>query len=121
MAVTNPPAVLTELRTALADAMARRDRAAMAVYRTAISAIENAAAVPVGDDQRGSAIESSAVGVGRTEADRRSLSRADELAILAQEIRDRRATADFLAVTRPETARELRSEAELLQAFLGGG
>lgn len=100
--------------------MAQRDRAAMAVYRTALSAIENAEAVPLGVEHRAGAIEFAAVGVGRTEAERRSLTGEDEIDIVRREVQDRRVTADSLATTSPDAARQLRGDASLLQALLDG-
>lgn len=120
MARTDPTSVTSALRSALARAMAQRDRTSVAVYRTALSAIDNAAAVPLGNEQRAGAIEAAAVGVGRTEVGRRLLTPDDEVHILEQEIRERRAAADAVAVTRPDTARKLRNEAALLQTLLDG-
>lgn len=57
MTPTEARAVREALRSALASAMARRDRAAMAVYRTALSAIDNAEAVPLGQEHRAGGIE----------------------------------------------------------------
>jgi uncharacterized protein YqeY len=108
------------LRAALTTAMRHRDRSATAVYRTALSAIDNAEAVPLADEHRAGAIESSASGVGRTDTARRALTREDEIEIVRQEVRDRRVTADSVAAANPDAARQLRSEAGLLQALLDG-
>jgi uncharacterized protein len=120
MTPTDARPVREALRSALAGAMAQRDRAAMAVYRTALSAIDNAEAVPLSDEHRASAIESSAAGVGRTEAERRSLTREDEIDIVRREVQDRHVTAELLATTNPDGARQLRADASLLQALLDG-
>ena len=120
MTPTDAPPVRTALRSALAGAMAQRDRAAMAVYRTALSAIDNAEAVPLGEGHRAGAIEFSVVGVGGAEAERRSLTSEDEIDIVRREVQDRRVTADSLATTSPDAARQLRGGASLLQALLDG-
>jgi uncharacterized protein len=120
MTSTGDLPVSAALRSALAGAMARRDRAAMAVYRTALAAIHNAEAVPLGEDHQAGAVELSAAGAGAAEVERRSLTREDELGIVRREIRDRRVTADSLATTNPATARRLRDEAGLLQTLLDG-
>ena len=48
MTATDARPVRDGLVSALTAAIAQRDRAAMAVYRTALSAIDNAQAVPMG-------------------------------------------------------------------------
>jgi uncharacterized protein len=104
--------------------MSKRDRAAMAVYRTALSAIANAEAVPSGeavssgDDPRAGAIESTPLGVGRTEAPRRTLTERDEIAIVRAEISERRAAAESLGTASPAAARQLLADAELLETVL---
>ncbi len=118
MTATDARPVRDGLVSALTAAMAQRDRAAMAVYRTALSAIDNAQAVPMGEEHRAGAIESSAAGVGRSEVKRRSLTREDEVDIVRREIQDRQLTADLLATTNPDSARQLRAGAVLLQALL---
>ena len=100
--------------------MSDRDRAAMAVYRTALAAIDNAEATPVAGEHRAGAVELSPLGVGRTEAERRSLSLEDEINIVRLEIQDRHVTAEALASTNPDGAQQLRAGARLLQAILDG-
>lgn len=100
--------------------MAQRDRAAMSVYRTTIAAIDNSEAVPIGYEHQAGAIEAPAVGVGRTEAQRRQLTRTAEIDIVRAELQQRLATADSVALSRPDTAAELRNEADLLQTLLDG-
>ena len=53
----------------------------MAVYRTALAAIDNAEAIPLAEEHRAGAIELSALGVGRTEAERRPLTLEEEIDI----------------------------------------
>ena len=118
MPPSEPRSVRTALTAAIADAIKRRDRTALAAYRTALAAIDNAAAVPVAARQRADAIEQSAIGVGRTDASRRDLSEAEMIELVAREVQERHATADSLTGTRPETAQQLRREADLLRALL---
>lgn len=106
------------LRDALADALAHRDRARMTLYRTALAALDNAEAVPLADEHRAGAVESSPVGVGRGELPRRALTREAEIDIVRQEVHDLRAAADALADPRPDAARRLRSDADHLQAII---
>jgi molybdopterin/thiamine biosynthesis adenylyltransferase len=47
------------------------------VYRTAVDAIDNAEAIPAGNEYRVGSIESSAAGVGRAEVQRRTLTEQD--------------------------------------------
>jgi hypothetical protein len=114
------PSVRTALRRAITHAMKQRDREATAVYRIALAAIDNAEAVPMGSEHRAGAIESSAVGVGRTEAQRRLLSEQDMIRIVASEAQGLRDTAESLADTHPEAARQRLDDARLLQTLLDG-
>jgi hypothetical protein len=107
--------VRVALRAAIRDAVKRRDRGAAAVYRTALGAIDNAEAVPA-DAGGAGAIESSTLGVGRTEAARRTLSEQDMIAIVVGEVQERRSAAESMQAAHPAAADQLRSEAELLLA-----
>ena len=98
--------------------MKQRDRAALAAYRTALAAIDNAGAVPLGEEHRAGAVELSPVGVGRTDAERRSLTEQDMAEIVRLEAQDRLAAADALASSSADTADRLRREASLLLALL---
>lgn len=100
--------------------MAQRDHSAIGVFRTALGAIDNAEAIPLTEAHRAGAIESSAFGVGRTDAVRRSLTRADEIDVVRREVRERRVAADAVATANPDAARRLRDEASRLQALLDG-
>ena len=120
MTPTDALPVRAALRSALARAMSDRDRAAMAVYRTALAAIDNAEAIPLAEEHRAGAIELSALGVGRTEAERRSLTREEEIDIVRREVQDRHVTAEALATTNPDGAQQLRAGTSLLQALLDG-
>ena len=98
--------------------MKERDREALAAYRTALAAIDNAEAAPLGDEQRAGAIEFSPIGVGRTEVERRVLTEEDMAEIVRLDAQDRVATANSLAGASPDAARRLRREASLLVALL---
>ncbi len=114
------PSVRTALRSAITHAMKQRDREATAVYRIALAAIDNAEAVPMGSEHRAGAIESSAVGVGQTDAPRRLLSEQDMIQIVWNEAEILRETADSLTDMHPEAARQRLRDAALLQTLLDG-
>lgn len=98
----------------------QRDRAALAAYRTALGAIDNAESIPMKESHRAGAIETSAVGPGQTDAQRRLLTEQDMIDIVLQEADDRRAAAESLADAEPGAAHQLRHEASLLQAVVDG-
>ncbi|PRY54024.1 hypothetical protein BCF74_12638 [Knoellia remsis] len=105
------------LRTALTQAMRSRDRAAAAALRSAIAALDNAEAIPVGaaPATQASPIAGSAVGVGATEAERRTLTHNDQLDIVETEVQDLRNAADELIDTGHEDrAAELLHGADTL-------
>ena len=120
MTATDARPVRDGLVSDLTAAMAQRDRAAMAVYRSVLSAIDNAQAVPLGEEHRAGAIELSAVGVGKTEVQRRPLTQSDMVEIVVHEADERRTAADNLARAKPDAAQQLRREAGLLQALVDG-
>ncbi|GAA5021697.1 hypothetical protein GCM10023258_11300 [Terrabacter aeriphilus] len=80
----------TALRSRLTTAMRARDREAVSVLRTAVAAIENAEAVPVGEapvpatsgDGAGAAL-----GLGAGETRRRTLDDAAERSVVEAEVR----------------------------------
>lgn len=108
------------LREELRAALKSRDRATASVLRTALAAIENAAAVEVPDAaRRGLAIEVSPAGPGATEAERRALTEADIARIVRGEIDDRDAAArHFESAGEAGRAARLRAEADLLRGFV---
>jgi uncharacterized protein len=114
------PSVRAALRSAIISALKQRDRAAAALYRSALGAIDNASAIPASSAHRAGAIESSAVGVGRADVQRRELSERDMVEIVVGEADERRAAAELLEPARPEAAEQLRAEARLLLALLRG-
>jgi uncharacterized protein YqeY len=107
------------LRAAVPVAMKARDRATVAVLRSALAAIENAEAVDVEDAVRAGAIETSPVGVGAAEASRRVLNEAEIAAIVQNEVSERRAAAAaYEASGHSERAAGLVAEADALAAHL---
>ena len=114
----NATQLRTELRAALRTALRARDRTTTQALRSAISAVDNAEAVPT--DARAGAIEAAAVGVGATEADRRHLSTTDLRAVLQAEVDERHAAADECATAAPETAERLRAEAAVIAGYADG-
>ena len=105
------------LRAALPTALKNRDRAAVSTLRTTLAAIDNAEAVPA--SARAGAIESSPVGLGVAEAERRELAEADIAAIVRAEIDERRqAAAVYDRSGHADQAAELRTAADLLTGFL---
>ena len=106
------------LRSAVLQAMKRRDRALLAMYRTALAAIDNAESVPGDEQYRAGAIELSPVGLGRADVPRRHLTEQDMIDIVLAEVHARRAAADALAGAEPGAAQQLRGEADVLRALL---
>jgi hypothetical protein len=107
------------LRTALRSAMRSRDPVATAALRSALSALDNATAVPPaaapappGDRH----VAGSAAGLGAAEAARRELTPAEAAAVLRAEIADRRAAAGQYPPG--PAADRLRAEADVLAAFV---
>jgi hypothetical protein len=115
---SNEDVIRDALKAAVLRAMKQRDREALAVFRTALAAIDNAGAVPLDDSHRSGAIELSPVGAGQTDVARRSLTEHEMVDIVRHEVRDRRAAAASLAGAQPDTARQLRREADLLEALI---
>lgn len=115
---SNPVSIRAALADAVTTAMKQRDRSALTVYRTALAAIDNAAAVPLRDEHRAGAVELSPAGVGRTEAERRTLTEAELADIVRLEAQERLVAADSLEGADPDAARRLRAEAGLLLAIL---
>lgn len=109
----------TELRDALRvdlkTALRARDRTSMSALRSALAAIDNAQAVPT--EARAGAVEDASVGVGTTEAERRTLTGADLRDILQQEVDERRAAATECDPHAPERAERLRAEAAVIAAY----
>ncbi|HEY7273559.1 MAG TPA: hypothetical protein VH502_12565 [Actinoplanes sp.] len=100
------------LQAALPSAIRDRDAAAVAALRSALAAIENAAAVPPPDR---TAFGLPAVGLGVTEVARRVQDDAEVERIVRAEIAERRIAADeYERLGRAERAGRLRAEAQAL-------
>ena len=98
--------------------MKQRDRESADVYRTALAAIDNAEAVPLGEQGRAGAIEESPVGVGRADATRRELTAGEMADVVRREAQEREAAAESVAAANPRAAHRLRHGAELLLELL---
>ncbi|RYB91261.1 hypothetical protein EUA06_07980 [Nocardioides glacieisoli] len=94
------------LRAALLTARKARDAETVSTLRTALAALENAEAVPTA--RTSGAIEHAPVGVGATEAQRRVLSDADEVAVLDVEIASLEKAGRTYADSVPERAAAAR-------------
>jgi hypothetical protein len=108
------------LRAALVAAMKERDRVTVTALRSTLAAIDNAEAVDTTAMTSGSlTIESSPVGIGVAEAERRALSDEDIAQIVHSEVADREAAAlEYDRAGRPERAEALRAEAQVLSSHL---
>lgn len=112
--MTTESPLRTRLRSALLDARRARDKNATSAVRTVLAALENAEAVPVDSAPAAGAIEDAVRGVGQTDAPRRILTEADELAILEAEIASLDEAATAYGVIAPERAEAARAGIELL-------
>jgi uncharacterized protein YqeY len=121
--MAKPVPLRDRLRDALAVAIKGRDRVSTSVLRATLGAIENAEAVPADRAAAGGsvslAIERTPVGVGAAEVARRVLTEDDVRTVMRAELAERAAAADTYArVGRLEQAERLRTEIEVLAAFL---
>jgi uncharacterized protein YqeY len=134
--------IRTRMRRALTAAMKARDRRAVTALRSALAAIDNAEAVdtanppPVdtantppateghppateGDPAGEGRIAGATVGVGAAEVARRTLTPAETLAIVREEVAERQTAAHaYERAGQSEPAERLRAEAEVLRAHL---
>lgn len=117
---TPGPALRARLREALRAGMKSRDRVAVTALRSALAAVDNAEAVQTAAPAYQSpAIEESPVGVGVGDVERRVLTEADVMEIVRGEMTDREAAAaDYDAAGRPDRAKSLRAEAQVLALHL---
>ena len=111
------------LRAALPTAMKAGDRVAVAALRATLGAIDNAEAVPATSTVDGGlAIERSPVGVGAADVARRVLTEDDVAGIVRDAVAEREEAAlGYERAGRPERARRLRDEAEVLSTYVSGG
>lgn len=100
--------------------MRARDKVSVSALRSALAAMDNAEAVPVGSAElQVLAIEQAAVGVGATEAARRELSEQHITGIVRAEADERLAlAAQFTSPAQADRASQLRAEAAVLLRLL---
>jgi uncharacterized protein YqeY len=117
--------VRARLRLALTDALRARDTIAVSALRSALSAIGNAEAVDPGPAAAGAGsrhVAGAAVGLGATEARRRSLSPAETERIVRAEAGERqRAAREYERAGHAGQAGRLRREARVLMSVVAGG
>lgn len=124
----------TALRARLTTAMRERDRATVAVLRSAVAALENAEAVPVAELRAGAAghlgtassehVAGAAIGLGAGEAERLVLDDDAESAIMRAEVATLHEAADaYDAAGHADRAAESRTAAatltEVVHSVLG--
>lgn len=95
----------------------------MSALRTALSAIDNASAIPAGPASAagtgGPHFAGAMPGLGAAEAERRALTEPEAEQIVRAEVAERRAAAhDYDQAGRPDQAERLRHEAQVLTAAL---
>jgi hypothetical protein len=117
--MTTDSPLRSRLRAALLDARRARDAETVSTIRTALSALENAEAVPT-HGPTGGALEDAPTGVGATEAARRVLSDADEVAVLDAEIASLHEAGRAYACSAPERAAAARRAAGALGRLRDG-
>ncbi|WP_210650245.1 hypothetical protein [Nocardioides sp. SYSU D00065] len=116
--MTTDSPLRARLRAALLQARRDRDAETVSTLRTALAALENAEAVPA--SATAGAIEDAPVGVGASEAQRRVLSDADELAVLDAEIASLLEAVRAYASSVPERAAGADRAADTLRALREG-
>jgi hypothetical protein len=119
----------TTLRDALLAARKDRDAARVSALRSALSAIDNAGAVPTAtlrsatpispDAPSSGTIAGGVVGLGAAEVARRELSDEQIRSLLHGEIDERLAAAKQIDANHTERAATLRTEAAVLSDLLG--
>lgn len=101
------------LKESFSAALKARDGVATAALRSALAAIDNAAAVDASAGSRPT------LGVGTREVERKDLSAADVREIVRREVSDREAAAtEYESRSRLDQARRLRAEAAVLMKLL---
>jgi uncharacterized protein YqeY len=110
--MTTDSPLRTRLRAALLEARRARDVHVVSALRVALAALENAEAVP--SDSVAGALEYAPVGAGATEAERRVLSDADELAVLDEEIASLHEAGRAFSSSAPDRAAAARRAAGTL-------
>lgn len=97
--------------------MRARDREAVGLYRTTLSAIANAEAVPIHVAPRAGAVEASTLGIGAADGPRRELTELMIRGVVESEIAERRAAADVPGVP-AATRDQLMQGVSLLDGLL---
>lgn len=108
------------LRARLRAALRAKDKLALAALQETLAAIENAEAPPtkVALASEDSAAAGSVSGLGAGEAAPLVLAPQEVMAIVEREVSERReAAAEYLRLGRPDEARVLSSQADLLAAL----
>jgi uncharacterized protein YqeY len=123
--VTGSP-VRQRLELALREALRARDQVARSALRSALSAIDNASAVPPGPGPApgagGPHFAGAVAGLGAGEAERRSLTEAEVGDIVRAEVADRQAAArDYDQAGHHDQADRLRREADVLASVIDAG
>ncbi|HEX5810637.1 MAG TPA: hypothetical protein VFY38_00910 [Pseudonocardia sp.] len=111
----------TELRQALTVALKARDAVAVSALRSALSAIENAAAVDAAQAPAPGAgpVAGAVEGLGAAEVARRARTPDDVRAVVRGEVDQRLGAArEYAGLGRRERAERLRAEAAVLAAHL---
>lgn len=109
-----------QLRTALKTAMRQRDQETVRALRLALSAIDNAEAIPMDSASGAGAIEMSAVGAGRSDVARRDLTESAMRAIVAREEAELRDAAAHYRAVDQDRAEALTHAAAVLRTTLAG-
>lgn len=119
--MAEPAPIRDQLRTLLTRARMDRDRSVSGALRSALAALENAEAVAPGAAATpGSAHVAGAVDFGAREAERRTLTEAEEHAIVAAEVADLRGAADqYDQVGEHDEASAARRAADVLAGVAG--
>lgn len=112
------PDLRLALRNELKQAMRDRQRDHVAAYRIALAAIDNAEAVPTDASDAAGPIETSRIGVGAAEADRRVLTHAEVHELVRREVVDLRSSAHELEPHDPDQAATRRNQAQALERVL---
>ena len=115
-----PGSIRDRLRQQLRDALKSQAAAELSALRATLAAIDNAEAVEVtSEDLRGLPIESSPVGLGAREVQRKRLSEDQIIAVIRRELGDREAAAIQYAEAGHEgRATRLLAEADALRRVL---
>ena len=118
--------VRQRLELALREALRARDAVARSALRSALSAIDNASAVPPSQPPSASAggphFAGTVAGLGAGDTERRRLTEAQIEDIVRAEAAERQAAArDYDRADRPDQAERLRREAGVLMSVIGAG